>query len=263
MEIIVSAITGDLVARSVSFLMDRCLNWTWTAAPTDDETSELQRLLLRAQVIVEEAEGRRITSHAMLRQLARLREHMYSGCYALDRRREGEAVSRRSSALSRSNPCKRVRLMVASVGDPLQHVVGSLQTTIADAHEFVILLTGCPRLSRQPYSAYMFMDKCMFGRQMETERVLAFLLEEESHGSSREPGVLTILGPQRAGKSTLVEHACNDERVRDHFSQILSFTLGDLKDDDTVPVPLRSGGVIKHRRHVIDHEERVLVNGHC
>ncbi|CAN6253766.1 unnamed protein product [Urochloa humidicola] len=264
MEIIISAITGDLAARSVSFLMDRCLNWT--APPTDEERSDpdrqLQRLLLRAQVIVEEAEGRRITSHAMLRQLAKLREDMYRGCYALDldmssRRRE---VSRRSSAISRSNPCKRVCLMIRNGGGgggndrsgvhSLQHVVGSLETTIADVNEFVIFLTGCPRLGRQPYSAYMFMDKCMFGRQMEMERVVAFLLEEGSHGSSRrEPGVLTILGPKRAGKSTLVEHACNDERVRDHFSQIVSFTLGDL----------RSEGVIKHRRHVIDHEERVLV----
>ncbi|CAL4884701.1 unnamed protein product [Urochloa decumbens] len=262
MEMIVSAITGDLVARSVSFLMDRYLNWT---APTDDSDRLLQRLLLRAQVIVEEAEGRRITTHAM----AKLREDVYRGCYALDmsssRRRDRELSRRRSSALSRSNPCKRVCLMATSgsgSGDPLQHAVTrSLETTIADMNEFVIFLTGCPRLGRQPYSTYMFMDKCMFGRQMEMERVVAFLLEEEtSHGGSsrREPGVLTILGPKRAGKSTLVEHAGNDERVRDHFSQIVSFTFGDLKDDGSSVSLRRSGGVIKHRRHVID-EERVLV----
>ncbi|CAL5018891.1 unnamed protein product [Urochloa decumbens] len=264
MEIIVSAITGELVARSVSFLMDRYLNWT---APTDDSDRLLQRLLLRAQVIVEEAEGRRITTHAMLRQLAKLREDVYRGCYALDmssRRRDRELSRRRSSALSRSNPCKRVCLMARSDGDGrLQDAVGSLETTIADMSEFVVFLTGsgCPRLGRQPYSAYMFMDKCMFGRQMEMERVVAFLLEEEtSHGGSsrREPGVLAILGPKRAGKSTLVEHACNDERVRDHFSQILSFTFGDLKDDGSSVSLRRSGGAIKHRRHIID-EERVLV----
>ncbi|CAL5018892.1 unnamed protein product [Urochloa decumbens] len=244
--------------------MDRYLNWT---APTDDSDRLLQRLLLRAQVIVEEAEGRRITTHAMLRQLAKLREDVYRGCYALDmssRRRDRELSRRRSSALSRSNPCKRVCLMARSDGDGrLQDAVGSLETTIADMSEFVVFLTGsgCPRLGRQPYSAYMFMDKCMFGRQMEMERVVAFLLEEEtSHGGSsrREPGVLAILGPKRAGKSTLVEHACNDERVRDHFSQILSFTFGDLKDDGSSVSLRRSGGAIKHRRHIID-EERVLV----
>jgi hypothetical protein len=45
--------------------------------------------------------------------------------------------------------------------------------------------------------------------------------------------VLPIVGPGKVGKSTLVAHVCKNERVRDHFSEILflrdhDFTYGDL-----------------------------------
>ncbi|TVU41079.1 hypothetical protein EJB05_14570, partial [Eragrostis curvula] len=262
MEVILSAILSDLAARSVSFLMGRILNRR--PEQSDDETQDrLRRLLLRVHVVVEEAEGRRVTSHAMLRQLSALREEMYRGRHALDgavvgRRRNGcggdaEVSSRRNShvaAASGFNPAKRVclaRIRSRSNGGgggggekrrppSLQQVLGSLEAVFADVKdEFVALLAGCPRLSRrhQPYNAYMFIDKCMFGRQeMEVERVVAFLLQEDDDddGAPR-PGVLPISGPKRAGKSTLVDHACNDESVRGHFSQIVTLSRGNLGDE--------------------------------
>jgi hypothetical protein len=42
------------------------------------------------------------------------------------------------------------------------------------------------------------MEKCMFGRQLEMERVITFSLHEEAHGHSF--GVLPIAGPGKVGK---------------------------------------------------------------
>ncbi|XP_066392139.1 disease resistance protein RGA2-like [Miscanthus floridulus] len=110
----------------------------------------------------------------------------------------------------------------------------------------------------------MVLDKCMFGRQIEMERVVAFLLQAEEEcgdndGTHQKLGILPIVGPRKAGKTTLVEHACNDERVREHFSQIVSLTLGDLRDEETIASSLRSGRVIRNQqRHASsdddDHE---------
>ncbi|KAL6647678.1 hypothetical protein ACP70R_015115 [Stipagrostis hirtigluma subsp. patula] len=264
MEVIVSAIMGDLASRSISFLLDRCLNHR--TAPTGDERLDtLQRLLLRVHVIVEEAEGRNVTNHAMLRQLNKLREEMYRGYYTLDmsrcRRNAGFAgeVSH-SSAMSPFNPAKRVCLILSNSSRQsereLEQVLVRLESMVADVKdEFVVFLTGCPRLDRQPYSMYMILDKCMFGRQMETELLVAFLLQPEDHGAQK-PGVLPIIGPKGAGKSTLVDHVCRDERVRAHFSQIVFLTLGDLRDESIVT--LRNGSVIK-RQHGASHEDKVLV----
>jgi hypothetical protein len=263
MEAVVSAIIGDLAGRSISFLVDTYLNLNLLKAPIDGELEEerLQRLLRRAHVIAEEADRRRITSHAMLRQLDVLRGEMYRGYHALDhhtvashraRSKDGDgggaAVSHHPFAVSQFSPVERARLMIGGGGGGgggrprrnekrrLQQVLKRLETIVADVKdEFVVFLTACPPLSRQPYIMHMVIGKCMFGRQMEMERVVAFLLhqeEDEEGGNTQKLGILPIVGPRRSGKSTLVEHACNDERVRAHFSQIVSFTLGNLKDDD-------------------------------
>ncbi|KAM0860955.1 hypothetical protein ACQ4PT_046196 [Festuca glaucescens] len=108
-----------------------------------------------------------------------------------------------------------------------------------------MFLCGCPRLRRQPYSMYLLLNKCMFGRQMEMEHIMNFLLQEESApGAAEDPAVLPIIGPGKVGKSTLIEHACDDERVRNHFSQIFCFNGDDVKDGNIDA--LRDGGRIKH-----------------
>jgi hypothetical protein len=243
MEAVVSAIIGDLAGRSISFLVDTYLNLNLLKAPIDGELEEerLQRLLRRAHVIAEEADRRRITSHAMLRQLDVLRGEMYRGYHALDhhtvashraRSKDGDgggaAVSHHPFAVSQFSPVKRARLMIGGGGGGgggrprrnekrrLQQVLKRLETIVADVKdEFVVFLTACPPLSRQPYIMHMVIGKCMFGRQMEMERVVAFLLHEEEdeggdQGDTQKLGILLpIVGPRRSGKSTLVEHACN------------------------------------------------------
>jgi len=77
-------------------------------------------------------------------------------------------------------------------------------------------------------------------------------------GSHRwKPGVLPIVGPRRIGKSTLIEHACNHERVRDHFSQIMCFRQCGARDDRTVAT-LSDCDVIKHRSRA-NGQARILV----
>jgi molybdopterin-guanine dinucleotide biosynthesis protein len=66
----------------------------------------------------------------------------------------------------------------------------------------------------------------MFGRQMEKEQIIGFLLQPEP---AQDFDVLPIIGPHEVGKRTLVEHACLDDRVRDHhFAKIHHLTSDDL-----------------------------------
>ena len=50
-------------------------------------------------------------------------------------------------------------------------MVCSLEAMIDGMYEFVVLLMSCPPLYHEPYSAHLFMDRCMFGRNMERERI--------------------------------------------------------------------------------------------
>ena len=65
---------------------------------------------------------------------------------------------------------------------------------------------------------------------MEREQAISFLLQAEPLGAERL-GVLPIVGPALIGKSTFVEHVCDDERVRSHFSLILLYSGNDLKGE--------------------------------
>ncbi|KAI4968837.1 hypothetical protein ZWY2020_046167 [Hordeum vulgare] len=95
---------------------------------------------------------------------------------------------------------------------------------------------------------YLLLEKCMFGRQMEMELVMNFLLQAETApGAADHLSVLPIIGPRKVGKSTLIEHVCNNERVRNHFSEILFFNGDDLKDASVDTNTIRDGGRIKHQ----------------
>lgn len=83
----------------------------------------------------------------------------------------------------------------------------------------------------------------MFGRQMEKETMISFLLWKGACNGNL--GVLPVIGAPRVGKSTLVEHVCLDERVRDRFSLIVFFSGNDLKDGNLAT--LSGSGVIKHQ----------------
>uniref|UniRef100_A0A0D9WUX4 Uncharacterized protein n=1 Tax=Leersia perrieri TaxID=77586 RepID=A0A0D9WUX4_9ORYZ len=253
-------ILSDVASRSISFLINKC-----SKPPIPIVEERLQQLLLRARIIVEEADDRLITNQTILQQLNILRKEMYRGYYILDNFRchgheEGDCKDQvsNSSAQSKFNPAKRVRFCIVSgqsLQEQLRQVHGSLKATLEDISEFVTLLSNCPRLCHQPYSMHLILDKCMFSRQMEMESIMNFLLKEDTP-DVENPGVLPVIGPGRVGKTTLIEHACNDERVRNNFCQIVFFSGDDL--DDANMVNLRDSGVIKHQNHATGGE-RILI----
>ncbi|CAM0908291.1 unnamed protein product [Alopecurus aequalis] len=248
MDILVSAIVGDLFSRSASFVITKYFH---QQPGVDRILRRLERVLLRIDTIIEEAEGRHITNQGMLCQLGVLRQGMFRGRYVLDSVRfqaalDEQEVSHSSSLLSKCSPAKRlcssgtgnreasVLMMFGannSVREELQEVVDTLEDTMDGMKEFLLFLEFYPRMVRQPYGTYLILDNCMFGRQAERQRVLNFLLHPSA---TPDLAVLPIVGPIRVGKSTLVEHVCRDESVRDHFSIILFFPEGSLKDEGVI-----------------------------
>jgi hypothetical protein len=125
----------------------------------------------------------------MLHQVSILKEEMYTGYYTLDvfscQDMTKDHEVNNSFAPSVFSPAKRVRLCSGNnegvaQAELLEQVLGSIRGTIEDLSEFVLFICRCPRLHRQPYNMYLLLDKCMFGRQMEMEHIMNFLLQEES-----------------------------------------------------------------------------------
>lgn len=253
MDILFSAIVGDLVSRSASFAITKYFQ---QQPGINKILQRLQSVVLRMDIVVEEAEGRHITNQGMLLQLKMLRQGVYRGRYVLDTLRyqatldevEGEEeMSRTQSALSKSSPAKRLRFSRTRCGsinreallfginsnmrEELQRMADTLEDTMAGIKEFLFFLELYPRILHQPYGAYLIMDNCMFGRQTEREQVLNFLLRPSA---TSDLDVLSIVGPIRVGKSTLVEYVCREASVRDHFSMILFFPEGILEDERVI-----------------------------
>ncbi|RLM80244.1 hypothetical protein C2845_PM12G14310 [Panicum miliaceum] len=215
MEILLSSVLGEVMARSINFIISK-----GSTPPAPALEDSLQRALLRAQVIVDEATGRHVTNQAMLLQLDMLRDAMHKGSYALD---------------SFSELCKNPRFSRGStrILAQLREGLDLLSSMVADADVLVLLLMSYPRRRyRQPYSMHLMLDNCMFGRQMETEHVISFLLHAQPSHGAEEPEVLPIVGRGRVGKTTLVTHVCKDERVRDRFSEIVLLNDLDFTDAD-------------------------------
>jgi hypothetical protein len=258
MEQLLSAIVSDLISRALSMAIQM-----YRRSKAEQTEQKLHSVLLRIDATVEEAEGRYITNHAMLRQLEMLRQGMYQGHYMLDTIRyrchgEDDVSGGGAVALPRFSPANlffpflvtsnkenlRNTTIDAETVKKLEKMLHSLEMLMGGMEEFALFLKGYPRICSQPYSNYLILDKVMFGRQMEKETVLNFLLRPDSAGDGK-PGVLPIVGLARVGKSTLVEHVCLDERVRSYFSSIIVFTGGNLNGANMTA--LRNSGVIKHQ----------------
>ncbi|KAF0919505.1 hypothetical protein E2562_029624 [Oryza meyeriana var. granulata] len=247
MDVLLSAVASDLVGRLLSFLIGK-----FQEPPAgDNDGARLQRLLQRARVVLEEAEGRQVTSLAMLLQFRQLRWEMCRAANALD------ALSIRAAAAASRCRRRRRQLLLLGLSDFLGGgtgdgtVVESLEAALGGAKELVVLLGGYPRLTRQPYSAYLFMERCMFGWQVEMEQIIGFLLRPScSSAGDPNPGVLPVVGGREVGKRTLVEHVCIDERVRQYFTKIHRLSSDDLT---------AAGDEDEHRSFGIDPSARSLV----
>ncbi|RCV09191.1 hypothetical protein SETIT_2G007600v2, partial [Setaria italica] len=262
METLVSAVLGELAIRSINFFIRS------TFKPTSPDVEDpLRRILLRAQVIVDEAMERQITNQTVLQQLHMLRDAMHRGYYILDtfRYKSHNNEEAKGQVLSHSLSLSKVNFLQGMclprkntpILEQLQKSFDDLSSMILDAQELVVFLTSYPRLYRQPYSMHLLLGNCMFGRQMESELVINFLLRTRSYGS-KELEVLPIVGPGLVGKSTLVAHVCEDERVRDHFSEILFLHGHDFTGDDLSA--LREGHAMEYQNRVnLNRDRRLLV----
>ncbi|KAF6998244.1 hypothetical protein CFC21_014392 [Triticum aestivum] len=271
MDILISAIVGDLVGRSMSFLISKYFQ---QQPDINKIVQRLQSVVLRIDIVVEEAQGRDITNQGMLCQLKMLRQEMYRGHYVLDALRfraalDEEEVSHSSAALWKSSPAKRLcfsrtgssrgnreALLIGTnrnIREELQQMVDTLEDTMDGMKAILFFLELYPRMIRQPCGTYLFLDNCMFGRQTERQWILNFLL---SPGATSDLAVLPIVGPIRVGKSTLVENVCRDGSVRDRFSMILFFPESSLKDEGVVD--LRDNN-IKFRHQNCASQNRLLI----
>ncbi|XP_039855819.1 putative disease resistance protein RGA3 [Panicum virgatum] len=250
MNILLTAVLNELTTRSINFLIKNSFKPT---AP--DMEDRLRRILLRAQVIIDEAIGRQITNRGVLEQLDKLRDSMHHGYYILDtfiyqsqseKETKGQVLS---NTLSLSNVVNSLQGLCSSsrntqISEQLQKSLDDLSSMIIDMEEIIVFLMSYPRLYRQPYSMHLLVGNCMFGRHMEMELVISFLLHTQPH-APKELEVLPIVGPGKVGKSTLVAHVCEDARVRNHFSEILFLHGHDLTGVDLAA--LKEGYVMEHQ----------------
>ncbi|XP_047094488.1 disease resistance protein RGA2-like [Lolium rigidum] len=275
MEALISAVLGDIVSRAISVVVEKCREQTTANEETtiEDNQQRLHQLLLRISAVIEEAEGRCITNQGMIRQVSMMIKQMFRGYYLLDsfkcrnNKTDDEEVSLSSFAQSKFNPAKRFRRLSSNTqiesmeigrdsSKELKQVVLVLESMVADMKEFAIFLMNYPRMYRQPYGSYLFLDNCMFGRQMEKEQAISFLLQAEPLVGGNL-GVLPIVGPRLIGKSTLVEHVYDDERVRNHFSLILRYRGNDLTHETATT--FRDHCVIKHQNIAFGKERSLVV----
>ncbi|CAM0954383.1 unnamed protein product [Alopecurus aequalis] len=268
MEVVISAVLGELAGRAISFVAEKCRE----QRTAEEDLQRLNQLLLRISTVVEEADGRCVSNQGMICQVSTMREQMIRGYYLLDsfkcteKKNDDDEVSFSSFSQSKFKPAKRFRCVSSNTqiesmiigrvsSKELKQVILVLENMVADMKEFAIFLMSYPRMHRQPYGAYLYLDNYMFGRQMEREQAISFLLHAEPLGNGKI-GVLPVVGPAFVGKSTFVEHICNDERVRNHFSLILIYSKNDLTYETAAA--FRDECVIKHQ-NIASGEERLLV----
>ncbi|KAJ1265799.1 hypothetical protein BS78_08G101500 [Paspalum vaginatum] len=299
-EAILSAILGDFVSRAISLLIGR---YTSGKESTEGKLQRISHLLIRIHSVVEEAKARHISNHGTLQWLSELIDCEYQGCYLLDSigydggQEEADnlcdddkVAPPQVSTLSLFNPAKRVRVDGGTMrrrsnkfswrhdvdADEIDRVLERLQGMSHDLREFIMLLQNCKPI-RRPLATNIFREGQMFGRHVEKERIINFLLHEGEQSAAGELGVLPIVGASGVGKTTLVQHACDDARVRNHFAVIIlcSFSCTyDVKNNQLTlidPLEFVKGNsfgdkrclfvfenVDMHRKHILEELLQIL-----
>uniref|UniRef100_A0A8R7VBJ3 NB-ARC domain-containing protein n=1 Tax=Triticum urartu TaxID=4572 RepID=A0A8R7VBJ3_TRIUA len=235
-EVIFSAVVGDMVGRAISLIAGQFKG----QGRTEAKLRRICHMLVKVHSAVEEAKGRHITNYGTLECLSELNNGMYHGRYLLDtvgcREQEledeqADKVVEQRFSFSLFNPAKRVRIAACAmksllsrhdigVGEEIDRVVEILETVSSDLKEFMMLIQNCQPMHR-PLPTNIFIEGQMFGRYVEKERIITFLVHDGGPLTGEKLGVLPSVGDMGVGKTTLVQHVCNDERVRHHFPIIL------------------------------------------
>ncbi|KAK3141420.1 hypothetical protein QOZ80_4BG0333660 [Eleusine coracana subsp. coracana] len=124
--------------------------------------------------------------------------------------------------------------------------------------DFILLVQGYPHRRcnnvPRPLTTTLFMDRCVFGRHVETERIVAFLLQSAPTTCSQN--ALAVVGAKKVGKATLLRHVCNDERVREHFAHIQWFHCEDEFDAGKQLGQTERSLCLAGMRSILDEEPR-------
>lgn len=234
-EAIVSGVVADMVGRGLSLLAGHLLDQQ-PEQSAEAKLPRLRHLLVRVESVAEAAGARRITSMALLAWLAELVDGAYRGRYLLDALQDkghGKLVPARSFSLPSSfNPSKRLcvaarRLLLGDAdgsADELEGVLANLERVAGGLTEFIMLLQMCPPAPHRPLpTTGIYADSYMFGRHAERRRVLDFLLQDDEGGEPAvaELGTLPVIGAPGLGRTTLVQHVCEDPAVRRRFSLVM------------------------------------------
>ena len=257
-ELVAPAAVGELMSRLISFLISR---YTKQTCRKEDMFLQLELVALKIHALVDEAERRHLAQNQrLLLWLSKLMEGMYRAYYVLDHRHDGSLLVSSSWSFSlspSSRPAKRLCISNApqpvcaadhnGLEEELSATLRRLEQCAEGMKEFILLLACCPTIPRRPaVSSFQSDDRYMFGRLVEREQIISFLLQPETDSSSL--GVLPLVGGPEVGKGTIVKHVCSDERVRRHFVMIL-YSYGSLLGDNStqdVLLTLRTGGHILH-----------------
>uniref|UniRef100_A0A0E0F5P8 NB-ARC domain-containing protein n=1 Tax=Oryza meridionalis TaxID=40149 RepID=A0A0E0F5P8_9ORYZ len=260
-DLIAPAFFADLVSRLIAFLISRYSN----RACFEETAIKLELLVLKIHAVIQEAEHRHIAGNqSLLLWLKKLMKGMYQAYYVLDSARHPQddqytnsvMTSGRSLNLSRfCCPAKRPRTVatdspVNNYGSihQLSSTLAFLEDYSANLRDLILLLACCPPLPiRQPVSDFLSDERNMFGRLVEREQIISFVMQPGNH-----LGVLPIVGGPEVGKGTIIKHVCNDDRVRNCFDMIL-YSYGSIlqiNPADDVLETLTSHGHILHQADV-------------
>uniref|UniRef100_A0A0D9VDE8 NB-ARC domain-containing protein n=1 Tax=Leersia perrieri TaxID=77586 RepID=A0A0D9VDE8_9ORYZ len=228
-EAIVSGVVADMVGRLMSLVAGQLRD---RRGVVDEKLRRVRRLLVRIESAVEAAEARRITGRALLAWLSDLVDGAHHGRCFLDAftlgDRDADADGGEAAAVANPlNPAKRLRVAARRLvfrgrdgaKAELDGVLADLESVSGDLTGFITMLQSCPPALHRPLATNIYADSQMFGRHVERRRVFDFLLHDGD--GSGEIDVLSIVGRMGLGKTTLVQHACNDPEVRSRFSLII------------------------------------------
>jgi hypothetical protein len=84
MEVLVSAVIGEIVSRTISVVIEKCRETAKEQTTTEEDLQRLHQLLLRISAIIEEAEGRCIRNRGMIHQVSMMIIQLFRGYYLLD-----------------------------------------------------------------------------------------------------------------------------------------------------------------------------------
>jgi NB-ARC domain/Rx N-terminal domain len=237
----IGAFIVEIVTKGSSFIIDGYSKYT----SVDENLETIKQLVPKIKSVLEESEGRSITNEQLLRWLRSLTDTAYQADYVLETfkyRRTLEFEEKARSKFTNANKkmknytpsphniAKRIRTSFKCaksmvMGDEeitqLGNVLQRLTRAVYDVSEFRKLLEKCQPIVSRTIRIPLYMERGrVFSRQVEMERILNFLFRPSVRDDQRVD-ILPLLGAEGMGKTTLALHACNNERVRNHFSLII------------------------------------------